>query len=55
MRWKIRQRSHDRRLIDLSAALAIVIAIVAIGSYFSQSHELPATSAFIEPSQSVHW
>lgn len=53
MRWKIRQRSHDRRLIDPLAALAI--AIVGIGRYFSQSHELPATSAFIEPSQSQHW
>jgi hypothetical protein len=55
MRWKIRRRGHDSRQIDLLAALAIVIAIVAIGRYFSQSPQPSAKSAFIEPSQTVRW
>ncbi len=54
MRWKIRQRGHDPRQIDLLAALAILVVIVVIGHYFSQSHEPPAT-AFVEPSQTVRW
>lgn len=55
MRWKIRQRSHDPRQIDLLAALAIVIVIFAIGRYFSQSPEPPVTGAVNEPSQTVRW
>jgi hypothetical protein len=55
MRWKIRQGKHDPRQIDLLAALALVIAIIAIGYYFGHSQQPPATSAFIEPSQTVRW
>ena len=55
MRWKIRARGHDPRQIDLLAALAIVVFIIVIGHYFIQSMEAPATSAFIEPSQTVRW
>jgi hypothetical protein len=54
MRWKIRQRGHDRRQIDLLAALAILMVIVALGHYFSQSPK-PVNGAFIEPSQTVRW
>jgi hypothetical protein len=55
MRWKIHRRDHDPRQIDLLAALVIVIAIVAIGHYLSQSPQPSAKSAFIEPSQTVRW
>ncbi|MGZ5872626.1 MAG: hypothetical protein ACXWKP_11005 [Bradyrhizobium sp.] len=55
MRWKIRPSGHDPRQIDLLVALAIVIFIVAIGRYFSQSPEPPAKGALIEPSQTVRW
>jgi hypothetical protein len=55
MRWNIRQRDHDPRQIDLLAALALVIAIIAIGCYFDHRQQPPATSAFIEPSQTVRW
>jgi hypothetical protein len=55
MRWKIRPGGHDPRQIDLMAALAIVILIVAIGHYLGQSPQPSAKSAFIEPSQTVRW
>ncbi len=55
MPWKIRQSGHDSRQIDLLTALALVIAIIAIGYYFGHSQQQPATRAFIEPSQTVRW
>lgn len=55
MRWKIRQSGHDSRQIDLLAALALVIAIIALGYYFGHSRQPPANRAFIEPSQTVRW
>jgi hypothetical protein len=55
MRWKIRQGNHDPRQIDLLAALALVIAIIAVDHYFGHRQQPPATSAFIEPSQTVRW
>ena len=55
MRWKISHRGHDPRQIDLLAALALVIVIIAVGHYFGAASEPPAPAAFIEPSQSVRW
>jgi hypothetical protein len=57
MRWKIRPSGHDPRQIDLLAALALVVFIVAIGHYlYSTEHPKPqAKSVFIEPSQTVRW
>jgi hypothetical protein len=55
MGWNIHRRGHDPRQIDLLAAIALVIVIVAIGHYFAQSPKPPATGAFVEPSQSVRW
>jgi hypothetical protein len=61
MRWKI---SHsklghgghlDPRHLDLIAALALVIVIVAACRFFSVGYEPPNKAAFIVPSQSVHW
>jgi hypothetical protein len=55
MRWKLSRHGHDPRQIDLLAVLALLIIIVASYQYFTHSPEAPSTTAFIEPSQSVHW
>jgi len=55
MRWKISHRGHDPRQIDLAAVLALVIIIIAAYRYFVHNPELPSTTAFIVPSQSVRW
>ena len=55
MRWKISHRGHDARHIDLMAALALVIVIIAACRFFSGGSEAPSTAAFIVPSQSVRW
>jgi hypothetical protein len=55
MRWNFRPSGHDPRQIDLLAALALVIVIVAIDCYFTERSKPQATSAFIEPSQNVRW
>ena len=54
MRWQISRRGHDPRQIDLMAALALLIIIVAAYQYFNHTGA-PSTTAFIEPSQSVRW
>ena len=55
MRWKSSHRSHDPRHIDLMAALALVIVIVAACRFLGGSSVAPTTAAFIVPSQSVRW
>jgi hypothetical protein len=55
MRWKISHHGHDPRQIDLLAVLALLVVIVAALRYFDSSSEPKATTAFIEPSQSVRW
>ena len=55
MRWKISRHGHDPRQIDLLAALALLVIIVAGYRYLSQNPEPPSTTAFIVPSQSVRW
>lgn len=60
MRWKISPSkighgSHDPRHLDLIAAVALVIVIVAACRYLSGGYEPPSTAAFIVPSQSVRW
>jgi len=55
MRWKISRNGHDSRQIDLLAVLALLILIAAAYRYFSYRPEMPSTTAFIVPSQSVHW
>ena len=44
-----------KRQLDLIAALALVIVIVAACRFVSGGHEPPSQAAFIVPSQSVHW
>jgi hypothetical protein len=53
MRWKISH--HDPRLIDLLAALALVIVIVAVWRFFEPISDAPSSAAFIVPSQNVRW
>ena len=56
MHWKISHGGHhDPRYIDLMAALALVILIVAACEIFRGNSEPPSTTAFIVPSQSVRW
>jgi hypothetical protein len=55
MRWKASHRGHDPRQIDLIAALALVILIVAACRFFSGGSDKPGATAFIVPSQSVRW
>jgi hypothetical protein len=55
MRWKDSHRSHDPRHIDLMAALALVIVIVAVCRFLGGGSVAPTTAAFIVPSQSVRW
>lgn len=54
MRWKI-SGGHDPRHIDLLAAVALLVLILALWRVFSGAPEKPSTTAFIVPSQSVHW
>jgi hypothetical protein len=53
--WKFGHRGHDSRQIDLMAALALVIVIVAACRFFSGGSVAPSTAAFVVPSQSVRW
>jgi hypothetical protein len=64
MRWKISHKldsklgawSHDSRTIDLLAILALLVLVLGSGWYVSSSLTTPpSTTAFIVPSQSVHW
>jgi hypothetical protein len=55
MRWKFSHHGHDPRQIDLLAAFALLIIIVAAYQYFTYGREVPNTTAFIVPSQSVRW
>ena len=55
MRWKISHKEHDPRQIDLLAVLVLLVLIIAAYRYFTYSPEVPNTTAFIVPSQSVHW
>jgi hypothetical protein len=61
MRWKISRgdhdhRGHDPREIDLIAIVALLFVIIAVFRFYNGSFATPpSTSAFIVPSQSVHW
>jgi hypothetical protein len=56
MRWKIGHGDHrDPRYIDLMAALALVILIIAACEFFRGNSAPTDNAAFIVPSQSVRW
>jgi hypothetical protein len=54
MRWKTGHHGHDPRHIDLIAVFALLVLIVAACRFFERS-DPQSTTAFIVPSQSVHW
>ena len=70
MRWKISPHIHfgfglhhklhprdlDPRTIDMLAIVALLALVLGSGWYLTASlASPPSTTAFIEPSQSVHW
>jgi hypothetical protein len=59
MRWKIsphHHRGHDPRTVDLLAIIALLIFVLGSGWYLATSFRTsPANTAFIVPSQSIHW
>jgi hypothetical protein len=55
MGWKLHHHQHDPRQIDLMAAVALLILIVAAYRFFADTPSQPNTTSFIVPSQSVHW
>ncbi|MGY8637179.1 hypothetical protein RAD15_32395 [Bradyrhizobium sp. 14AA] len=70
MRWKISRhfhfgpgpdlrsgsRGHDPRALDMLAIIALLVLAVGSGWYLATSLATPPSStAFIVPSQSVHW
>jgi hypothetical protein len=55
MRWKISRHGHDPRQVDLLAIVALLVSIVCAYLYFTHKPAPPDNSAFIVPSQSVHW
>ena len=70
MRWKIsphfhfrpdlhlsfNPRDHDPRSVDMIAIVALLVLVVGSGWYLATSLATPpSTTAFIVPSQSVHW
>ena len=53
---RISPTGHDPRHVDLLAVLALLVIIVAAWRYLDDSTALPpSTTAYIVPSQSVHW
>lgn len=63
MRWKISPHFHfrpdshqDPRTIDMLAIIALLVLVIGSGWYLATSLAMPpSTTAFIVPSQSVHW
>jgi len=69
MRWKISpylhlkagpspapRRHHDPRTMDLLAIIALLTLVLGSGWYLASSLATPpSTTAFVVPSQSVHW
>jgi len=68
MRWKISHGinsriasritswCHDSRTIDLLAVIALLVLVLGSGWYLMTSFATPpSTTAFIVPSQNVHW
>ncbi len=60
MRWKISPHfpkgHHDSRTIDLLVIIALIALVLGSGWYLETSFVTsPSTTAYIVPSQSVHW
>ena len=53
---KFNPRGHDPRTIDVLAMIALLALVLGSGWYLATSLATPPNStAFIVPSQSVHW
>ncbi|MDH6258339.1 hypothetical protein [Bradyrhizobium sp. BR13661] len=53
---KLHPKNHDPRTIDMLAIIALLTLVLGSGWYLAASLvRPPSTTAFIEPSQSVHW
>jgi len=53
---KISPRGHDPRTIDMLAIIALLALVLGSGWYLATSFTSPpGTTAFIVPSQNVHW
>ena len=53
---KFNPRGHDPRTIDVLAMIALLALVLGSGWYLATSlATAPSTTAFIVPSQSVHW
>ncbi len=49
-------RTHDPRTLDMLAIIVLLMLAVGSGWYLATSTATPpSTTAFIVPSQSVHW
>jgi hypothetical protein len=55
MGWKIHHPKHDPRHVDLLAIFVLLVLIVSAFEFYEGSPPAPATTAFIVPSQTVHW
>ena len=55
MHPKFQPSGHDPRQIDLLAALAILLVIIAVGHFLIVHSNAHLTSSFVEPSQTVRW
>jgi hypothetical protein len=55
MRWKIQPKDHDPRQIDLLAIVAMILIVIAIGHFMSETAKRRGTTSFFEPSQTVRW
>ncbi|OPY99972.1 hypothetical protein A5906_24395 [Bradyrhizobium sacchari] len=68
MRWKISphqvgpepkpgpRKHHDPRTLDMLAIIALLVLAAGSGWYLATSFATPpSTTAFVVPSQSVHW
>lgn len=53
---KLHPRDHDPRTIDVLAMIALLTLVLGSGWYLATSLATPpSTTAFIVPSQNVHW
>ncbi len=55
MRLHIEKHGHDPRQVDLVAVIALIAFVFVAICYLCGSATEPITTAFIVPSQTVHW
>ncbi len=55
MRLHIEKHGHDPRQVDLVAVIALVAFVFVAFCYLCGSQPEQITTAFIVPSQTVHW